>query len=147
MNYSIRVGETVLHLFGRVQSAAVLRGSAYCSVSPPALVHLIKRAEGSVHFPVAPPPPVLHQSKGRQYSRGPRQPTPTHPWGGGGLPYTADVVWDHVAALVAVKSFGKFWEVLKRSEYPEFSRTVNIYFDGINRLLRSVRSTPNLCKV
>lgn len=47
MNYSIRVGETVLHLFGRVQSGAVLRGSAYCSVSPPALVHLVKELRGA----------------------------------------------------------------------------------------------------
>lgn len=35
-----------------------------------------------------------------------------------GSPHTADVVRDHVAALVAVECFGKFWEILKGAQYP-----------------------------
>lgn len=35
-----------------------------------------------------------------------------------GSPHTADVVRDHVAALVAVECFGEFGEILKGAQYP-----------------------------
>lgn len=147
MNYSIRVGETVLCLSVRVQSTAFLGGSAYCSVSPPALVHLVK-SKGEPHLPRS-PPRVLQQSEGRG-TAGETGTTPvtTVPVPEVcGSPHTADVVRDHVAALVAVECFGKFWEILKGAQYPEFPWTVYVYFNGINSLFWSVCSTPHLSKV
>lgn len=54
MNYSIRFGETVLRLSVRVQSTAFRGGSAYCSVSPPALVRPVKSKE-ELSLPCSPP--------------------------------------------------------------------------------------------
>ena len=43
-----------------------------------------------------------------------------------GSPHTADVVGDHVAALVAAECFGKFWEILKGAQYPVSHREVEV---------------------
>lgn len=120
MNYSIRgVGGTVLHLFARVESSAVLRGGAYCSITPPALVHPLK-SQRELSLPCS-RPRMFQQSEGRGTIEEMRM---THIRKVSipvvcGSPHAADVVRAHVAALVAVKCFGKFWEILKGSKHPE----------------------------
>lgn len=57
------VGEKVLRQSVRAQSTASLRGSAYCSVNPPALVHPVK-SRGELPLPSS-TPQVLQQSEGR----------------------------------------------------------------------------------
>lgn len=88
------------------------------NLGPSSLIIIKKRAERSLHFPLASHPQrVLQQSSVRERWRSTFRTNPPS-WSFCGSPHTAYVLWDHVAALGALERLRKFWEILKRAEDP-----------------------------